>query len=84
MSRAGRKTRAGIVVSDKMDKTIAVSVVRLFKHPTFGKTVRKSKKFYAHDEENRAKVGDKVVIMETRPQSKTKRWRLVKVTEEAK
>jgi small subunit ribosomal protein S17 len=67
-----------------MDKTIAVSVERLFKHPVFGKTVRKSKKFYVHDEENKAKVGDKVVIMETRPHSKTKRWRLVKITEEAR
>ena len=84
MDRAGRKTRAGIVVSNKMDKTIAVSVERLFKHPVFGKTVRKSKKFYVHDEENKAKVGDKVLIMETRPQSKTKRWRLVEITEEAK
>ena len=84
MNRAGRKTRAGIVVSNKMDKTIAVSVERLFKHPVFGKTVRKSKKFYVHDEENRARIGDKVLIMETRPQSKTKRWRLVKITEEAK
>ena len=84
MNRAGRKTRAGIVVSNKMDKTIAVSVERLFKHPVFGKTVRKSKKFYVHDEENKARIGDKVLIMETRPQSKTKRWRLVKITEEAK
>lgn len=84
MNRAGRKTRAGIVVSNRMDKTITVSVERLFKHPVFGKTVRKSKKFYAHDEENKARIGDKVLIMETRPQSKTKRWRLVKITEEAK
>lgn len=84
MSRPSRKTRAGVVVSAKMDKTIAVSVERLFKHPVFGKTVRKSKKFYVHDEENKAKVGDKVLIMETRPQSKTKRWRLVEITEEAK
>lgn len=84
MSRPSRKTRAGVVVSAKMDKTIAVSVERLFKHPVFGKTVRKSKKFYVHDDENKAKVGDKVLIMETRPQSKTKRWRLVKITEEAK
>ena len=84
MDRSGRKTRAGLVVSAKMDKTIAVSVERLFKHPVFGKTVRKSKKFYAHDEENKAKVGDRVLIQETRPLSKMKRWRLVKVTEEAK
>ena len=84
MDRSGRKTRSGLVVSAKMDKTIAVSVERLFKHPVFGKTVRKSKKFYAHDEENKAKVGDKVLIQETRPLSKMKRWRLVKITEEAK
>jgi len=84
MNRSSRKTRAGVVVSAKMGKTIAVSVERLFKHPVFGKTVRKSKKFYVHDEENKAKVGDKVLIMETRPHSKTKRWRLVKITEEAR
>ena len=84
MNRSSRKTRAGVVVSAKTDKTIAVSVERLFKHPVFGKTVRKSKKFYVHDEENKAKVGDKVLIMETRPHSKTKRWRLVKITEGAR
>ena len=84
MDRSGRKTRSGLVVSARMDKTIAVSVERLFKHPVFGKTVRKSKKFYAHDEENKAKVGDKVLIQETRPLSKMKRWRLVEITEEAK
>jgi small subunit ribosomal protein S17 len=84
MIRPGRKIRSGLVVSAKMNKTIAVSVERLFKHPVFGKTVRKSKKFYAHDEENKAKVGDKVLIQETRPLSKMKRWRLVKITEEAK
>lgn len=84
MNRPGRKTRSGLVVSAKMDKTIAVSVERLFKHPIFGKTVRKSRKFYAHDAENKAKVGDKVLIQETRPLSKTKRWRLVKITQEAK
>jgi small subunit ribosomal protein S17 len=84
MNRTGRKTRSGVVISNKMDKTITVSVERLFKHPIFGKTVRKSRKFYVHDEENKANIGDKVLIMETRPQSKTKRWRLVKITEEAK
>lgn len=84
MNRPRRKTRSGVVVSARMDKTIAVSVERLFKHPVFGKTVRKSKKFYAHDAENKAKAGDKVLIQETRPLSKTKRWRLVKITEEAK
>jgi len=84
MNRSGRKTRVGVVVSARMDKTIAVSVERLFRHPVFGKTVRKSNKLYVHDEENKAKVGDRVLIMETRPVSKTKRWRLIKVTEEAK
>ncbi len=84
MDRSSRKSRAGVVVSARMDKTITVSVEWLFRHSTFGKTIRKSKKYYAHDEENQAKIGDKVVIMETRPVSKNKRWRLVKVTELAK
>ena len=84
MRKSRRKTRSGVVVSDKMDKTITVSVERLFKHPVFGKTIRKSKTFYAHDEENQAKAGDKVLIMETRPLSKSKRWRLIEVTEAAK
>ena len=84
MNRAGRKTKSGLVVSARMNKTIAVSVERFLKHPVFGKTIRKSKKFYAHDEENKARVGDRVVIQETRPLSKTKRWRLVKITEETK
>jgi small subunit ribosomal protein S17 len=84
LSRGTRKTKAGVVVSAKMDKTIVVSIERLFKHPVFGKTVRKSKKLYVHDEENKAKPGDKVVVMETRPLSKTKRWRLLEITETAK
>jgi len=84
LSRGTRKTKAGVVVSAKMDKTIVVSIERLFKHPVFGKTVRKSKKLYVHDEENKAKAGDKVVVMETRPLSKTKRWRLLEITETAK
>ena len=84
MRKSRRKTRSGVVVSNKMDKTITVSVERLFKHPVFGKTIRKSKTFYAHDEENQAKAGDKVLIMETRPFSKLKRWRLVEVVEAAK
>ncbi len=67
-----------------MNKTIVVTIERLFKHPVFGKTVRKSKKLYAHDEENKAKAGDKVIVMETRPLSKTKRWRLLEITETAK
>ena len=84
MDRGTRKTKAGVVVSAKMNKTIVVSIERLFKHPVFGKTVRKSKKLYVHDAENKAKPGDKVVVMETRPLSKTKRWRLLEITETAK
>jgi small subunit ribosomal protein S17 len=84
MDRAGRKVRSGIVVSARMDKTIVVTIERLVRHAVFGKTIRRSKKLYVHDEENKAKVGDKVVVMETRPLSKTKRWRLVEITETAK
>ena len=84
MRKSSRKSKAGVVVSAKMNKTIVVSIERLIKHPMFGKTIRKSKRLYAHDEENRAKVGDKVLVMETRPLSRTKRWRLVEITEEAK
>ncbi len=84
MLRGTRKTKAGVVVSSKMDKTIVVSIERLFKHPVFGKTIRKSKKLYVHDGENKAKPGDKVIVMETRPLSKTKRWRLLEITETAK
>lgn len=78
-----RKVRVGKVVSDKMDKTIVVSVETYKKDPKYGKRVKYSKKFKAHDENNTAKVGDIVKIMETRPLSKDKRWRLVKVVEEA-
>ncbi len=74
-----RKTRVGIVVSDKMDKTIVVSTVTRVPHPKFGKIIKVTKKFHAHDEENRAKTGDKVRIAETRPLSRLKRWRLVEV-----
>jgi small subunit ribosomal protein S17 len=84
MPRGSRKVRSGVVVSDKMNKTIIVSIERLVKHPMFGKTIRKSKKLYVHDEENKAKIGDKVVVMETRPLSKLKKWRLVEVSETAK
>jgi small subunit ribosomal protein S17 len=84
MPRGFRKTRSGIVVSADMDKTIVVSIRRLLKHPIFGKTIRKSKKLYVHDEKNQAGEGDKVEVMETRPLSKTKRWRLVKILEKAK
>ena len=79
-----RKERTGVVVSDKMDKTIVVSVVVREKHPMYGKFMKKTKKFYAHDEKNDSKPGDKVRIMETRPLSKTKRWRLVEILERAK
>ena len=79
-----RKTRMGIVSSDKMDKTITVTVKYKEKHPIYGKFVNKTKKYHAHDEKNEAQVGDRVLLMETRPLSKTKRWRLVKILEKAK
>ena len=81
--RARRKQRVGEVISNKMAKTIVVRVERRFIHPTFKKVVTGYKKFYAHDEKNDAKVGDKVRIEETRPLSKTKRWRLVEVVDRA-
>ena len=79
-----RKQKIGLVVSDKMDKTIAVLVERRLMHPIYGKFVKRSKKFFAHDEENTCKIGDKVRIMETRPLSKNKSWRLVEILERAK
>ena len=79
-----RKTRTGVVTSNKMAKTITVSVERRVKHPIYGKFVKKTTKFHAHDEKNECTVGDIVRIMETRPLSKTKRWRLVEVVEKAK
>jgi len=79
--RTHRKERTGEVVSDKMDKTIIVRVERRFRHPKFKKVVTQYKKFYAHDEKEEAKVGDRVRIEETRPLSKTKSWRLVEVVE---
>ena len=82
--RGIRKSRVGIVVSDKMDKTIVVKIERKAKHPLYGKTVKITKKYKAHDEESVAKVGDKVLITETRPLSRDKRWRLVRVIEAAK
>ena len=78
-----RKVRVGTVVSDKMDKTIVVKVETRMPHSLYGKIVRKSKKYVAHDEENQCGMGDLVRIMETRPISKTKRWRLVEVVEKA-
>lgn len=83
MERNSRKTYRGTVVSDKMDKTITVVVETKKTHPLYGKRVNYSKKFKAHDENNEAKIGDKVVIMETRPTSATKRFRLVEVVEKA-
>ncbi|MBR3584368.1 MAG: 30S ribosomal protein S17 [Kiritimatiellae bacterium] len=82
-TRNVRKTRTGVVVSDAMDKTVVVSVERRITHPVYGKIMRRSKKYYAHDENNEAKKGDKVSIEETRPLSKTKRWRLVQVVSRA-
>jgi len=79
-----RKVRTGIVLSDKMDKTITVATVNRKSHPLYGKTVHTTVKFKAHDEENTAGVGDRVRIMETRPLSATKRWRVVEIIEKAK
>lgn len=84
MERNLRKTRVGIVTSDKMDKTIVVSIVDNVKHPLYGKIVKRTYKLKAHDENNDCKVGDRVRVMETRPLSKDKRWRLVEVIERAK
>jgi small subunit ribosomal protein S17 len=79
-----RKERTGVVVSDKMEKSIVVAVVIREKHPIYGKFMKKTKKFHAHDEQNASNIGDTVRIMETRPLSKTKRWRLVEILERAK
>ena len=79
-----RKTRQGVVVSTKMEKTIVVAAKFKEKHPIYGKFVQKTKKYHAHDEKNEAHVGDTVQIMETRPLSRTKRWRLVQIVEKAK
>jgi small subunit ribosomal protein S17 len=83
-SRPTRKTRTGLVVSDKMQKTVVVAIERRVPHPVYGKMVTRTKKFKAHDEENAAKVGDRVRIMETRPLSKDKRWRVVEIVERAR
>ncbi|MBP7821518.1 MAG: 30S ribosomal protein S17 [Saprospiraceae bacterium] len=84
VTRNLRKTKIGVVVSDKMDKTITVLVERKLRHPIYGKFVKKTKKFHAHDETNTCGVGDKVIIMETRPISKNKCWRLLEILEKAK
>lgn len=83
-SRNSRKARVGLVVSNKMDKTIVVKLERRLRHPLYGKTVSASSKLYAHDVNNEAGIGDTVRVMETRPISKQKRWRLVEVIEKAK
>lgn len=84
MERNSRKTKIGTVVSDKMQKTIVVAVEGRKKHPLYGKILKTTNKFKAHDENNDAKINDKVLIMETRPLSKDKRWRLIEVLERAK
>ncbi|MGB2839273.1 MAG: 30S ribosomal protein S17 [Actinomycetes bacterium] len=82
--RSARKVREGLVVSDKMDKTVVVAVEDRVKHPLYGKVVRRTNKLKAHDETNSAGVGDRVLLMETRPLSRSKRWRLVEILEKAK
>lgn len=82
--RSIRKTEVGRVVSDKMDKTIVVAVEDSFRHPLYKKTVKRTVKLKAHDEKNECKIGDRVRVMETRPLSKEKRWRLVEIIEKAK
>jgi len=84
LNRASRKTRIGLVVSDKMEKTVVVSIERRVQHPVYGKMVRRTKRLKAHDETNDAKTGDTVRIMETRPMSKDKRWRVVEIVERAR
>lgn len=84
MERNLRKTRVGIVTSDKMDKTIVVSIVDNVKHPLYGKIVKRTYKLKAHDEKNECNIGDRVRVMETRPLSKDKRWRLVEIIEKAR
>ena len=84
MVRNARKTRVGIVVSDKMEKTVVVTIERRVQHPVYGKMIRRTKKLKAHDEQNEAKTGDTVRIMETRPLSKDKRWRVVEIMERAR
>ena len=83
-ARASRKTRVGLVVSDKMDKTVVVSIERRFPHPLYGKMITRSKRLKAHCADNGAKTGDRVRIMETRPLSKDKRWRVVEILEKAR
>ncbi len=79
-----RKTRTGIVVSDKMDKTVVIAIKDNVRHPLYGKIIKRTSKIHAHDENNICGIGDKVTVMETRPLSKTKRWRVVEIVEKAK
>jgi small subunit ribosomal protein S17 len=83
-TRAPRKVREGVVVSDSMDKTVVVAVIERVRHPKYNKFVLQTKRLYAHDETNDVNVGDKVRVMETRPLSKTKRWRVAEILERAK
>lgn len=83
VERALRKTRVGKVVSNKMDKTIVVAIETSVKHPLYGKIIKRTTKLKAHDEENKCQIGDKVKVMETRPLSREKRWRLVEIVEKA-
>ena len=84
MERSLRKTRVGLVVSDKMDKTVVVAVQEHYRHPVYKTVMRSTYKLKAHDENNECRVGDKVLVMETRPLSKDKRWRIVEIVEKAK
>ena len=84
VARKPRKVREGLVVSDKMDKTVVVEVEDRVKHPKYGKVLRRTKKYKAHDEQNECGVGDRVLLMETRPLSATKRWRVAEIIEKAK
>ncbi len=83
-TRGFRKTREGLVVSDKMDKTVVVAVEDRVMHPLYGKVIRRTSKYKAHDEQNACGIGDRVLLMETRPLSATKRWRVVEIVEKAK
>ena len=84
MERSLRKTRTGLVVSDKMDKTVVVAVQEHYRHPDYKKVMRSTYKLKVHDENNECRVGDKVLVMETRPLSRDKRWRIVEIVEKAK
>ncbi|KPK78795.1 MAG: 30S ribosomal protein S17 [candidate division Zixibacteria bacterium SM23_73] len=84
MDRRKRKTKVGWVVSNKMQKTIVVAIDRLLRHPRYNRVIKRTSKLYAHDEKDQCQIGDKVKVMETRPLSKLKRWRVVEVMEKAK